>query len=312
MTFSATTTTMHAMMNRPTFTTIKVNDFTYITNEPCPGHGFSRNPASPWFRPASSGNGSYRIFKKSKVDIGKIYCYCSKCFQWMLEGVGDVPPHTKKFCKAAHGNPNTFSLPADHPYMVKKMTMDNLEALFRDGISIEAPILQVVNNSASHGLGANPVAGSFSSHSSTALLSDPLTHVFARASATEYDITTLASVARSSSSLAAAKSSTRIKTNNVNKYTPKIKSNNSFLVFDEDVDGTAYRDHDTKHDQALGSFSRPRRCSAPVEPYTDLSMLTKKQGTKRIRVMPENINTNTNRDYDDDSIGSESTQENEF
>ncbi len=73
-------------------------------------------------KPTLTDNGVYRIFNPSKDDIAMIFCFCSKCFQWIYNGVGDVPPQTKKFCNAAHWNPRTFQLPASHPYLDGKQS----------------------------------------------------------------------------------------------------------------------------------------------------------------------------------------------
>ena len=265
------------------YTTIKVNGFTYITNEPRPECGFSRNPASPWYKPVHPDNGGFRIIKLSSNDIGKLYCYCSKCFQWILDGVGDIPPHTTKFCKAAHRNPTTFQLPVDHPFMFKKVEFDTLISCFGNSVTIDSATLA-------------SVARSSSARTPSRLLSD--TSSLLDKSSMEYNAATLASVARSSSVRASTTSATIKKI-----QSPKISSSKTVAIKSFDIFTDAKDTNST----------RPRRSNGgEIDIYSPPNFLSNKQGTKRTRTLLENVNINANCDYDDDSKCSDSTSEAEF
>ena len=108
----------------------QLNHFTFITDEPRPECGFSRNAHSAWCVPSllpsfmnKKADDNFRIIKRSIDDHGTVYSFCSKCMQFICEGDGDVPPHTKSYCKQAHKIQN-YSLPVGHPFSIKKLQHD--------------------------------------------------------------------------------------------------------------------------------------------------------------------------------------------
>ena len=117
------------MTNHP-FRMKQLNHYTFITDEPRPECGFSRNVHSAWCLPSQipscmnkKADGNFRIIKNSIDDHGTVYSFCSECKRFICEGDGDIPPHTKSYCKQAHRIPG-YSLPYGHPYSIKKSQHD--------------------------------------------------------------------------------------------------------------------------------------------------------------------------------------------